>query len=249
MDYILGLLANPTAWVALATLVTMEVVLGIDNLIFIAILTDRLPDKSRARTRNIGLLLAGGIRVLLLLVISQMMKFTAELFAVFGHSVSGKDLVLIGGGLFLIAKATHEIHARLEADASPHAPKHVAQTAAMVLLQILALDVVFSLDSIITAVGMARSLAVMIIAILASVGVMMWFAGPVGAFVRRHPTMRMLALSFLVLIGVMLVAEGCGKHIEKGYIYFAMAFSFVVELLNLRSRRLRPQPQPANSEP
>lgn len=223
--------------IALLALATLEIVLGIDNVIFIAIVASRLPEAQQVRTRNIGLILAAGIRIGLLLIVAQIMQLTDELFALFGQSISGKDLILLGGGLFLIWKATHEIHHKLEGPKEHSTGGKVVATFGAVLVQILLLDIVFSLDSIITAVGMAKNLTVMIVAILIAVGVMIAFAGPVSRFVERHPTMRMLALAFLVLIGVMLVAEGLHQHIEKGYIYFAMAFSFFVEMLNIRARK------------
>ena len=224
---------------ALAALLTLEIVLGIDNVIFIAILSDKLPPHQRARTRHLGLMLAAVVRIALLLVVHQIMQLTSELFSVFGHGFSGKDLILLGGGLFLIAKATHEIHDKLETPKHEDPSAKVAATFGAVIVQILLLDLVFSLDSIITAVGMAKNLYVMIIAIVAAVAVMLAFAGPVSRFVEKHPTMRMLALAFLVLIGVMLVAEGLHQHIEKGYVYFAMAFAFLVEMLNIRARKVR----------
>ncbi|RMF80136.1 MAG: TerC family protein [Planctomycetota bacterium] len=225
--------------IALLTLTTLEVVLGIDNVIFIAIIADKLPPPQRPQARYLGLGLAAVTRVLLLLVITWVIRLESHaLFSVFGHDVTGKDLVMLGGGLFLIGKATYEIHDKLEAP-TEHAGARGNGAAAfgLVLAQILAVDMVFSIDSIITAIGMTDKLPVMIAAVIIAVAIMMWFAGPVARFVEKHPTMRMLALAFLVLIGVMLVAEGSGRHIEKGYIYFAMAFSFVVELLNIRMRK------------
>jgi predicted tellurium resistance membrane protein TerC len=230
------LLWQPEAWASLATLSAMEVVLGIDNVVFLTILTGRLPAAQQPSARRLGLGLALLTRLGLLFAISWVMGLTAPLFTALGRSVSGRDLILLGGGLFLMAKATLEIHAKLETPGQ-------APTAGgrggywLVIAQVAVLDLVFSLDSVITAVGMARHLPIMVAAMLVAVGVMMAFAGAVGRFVERHPTMKMLALSFLILIGVMLVAEGLGKQIDKGYIYFAMAFSMLVELLNLRLRR------------
>jgi len=223
--------------VALLTLTLLEIVLGIDNVIFISILAGKLPEEERRKARLVGLSLAFGARVLLLLSISWVMRLQAELFQVFGLGISGKDLVLILGGLFLVAKATHEIHSKLEAE--PHTTGLPARRASFksVVVQILLIDIVFSLDSVITAVGMVNEIAIMIIAVIISIGVMMVFAGKIGSFVERHPTIKMLALSFLILIGVMLIAQGFDQKIDKGYIYFAMAFSLGVELLNMRFRK------------
>ncbi|MBI5444115.1 MAG: TerC family protein [Deltaproteobacteria bacterium] len=223
--------------IALVTLTAREIVLGIDNIVFVSILAGRLPTASRPKARRLGLGLAMGMRILLLLVLSWIMGLTRPLFAVLSHDVSGRDLILILGGLFLVAKATHEIHQKLEGPEGELAMAGGTATYRSVILQILALDIVFSLDSVITAVGMARSVVVMIAAIVIAVGVMMVFAGAVSDFIERHPTTKMLALSFLLLIGVVLLADGLGRHIEKGYVYFAMAFSFGVELLNLRMRK------------
>ncbi|MBI5363589.1 MAG: TerC family protein [Planctomycetes bacterium] len=222
---------------ALLTLALLEIVLGIDNIVFLAILTGKLPEEQRSKARRVGLALAMLMRIGLLLALSWVMKLTSPLFEPFGHAVSGRDLILLGGGVFLIGKATWEIHDKLEA-ATEHGPK-AGGTARFgaTLVQIVLLDIVFSLDSVITAVGMANQIAIMVTAVVIAVGVMLVFANAVSDFVERHPTIKMLALSFLILIGVMLVAEGGGKHIEKGYIYFAMAFSLLVELLNLRLRR------------
>jgi predicted tellurium resistance membrane protein TerC len=221
---------------ALVTLTALEIVLGIDNVVFIAIVSGRLPRHVQARVRRLGLALAMFMRIGLLFAITWIMGLTATLFEVLGHAVSGRDIVLVAGGLFLLAKATFEIHDKIEghgvsAEAGPRAGFVSA------LVQIVLLDLVFSLDSVITAVGMARHVAVMVVAIVLAVGVMLFFAERVSAFVARHPTTQMLALSFLLLIGVFLVAEGMGKHIDRGYIYFAMFFSLFVELLNLRLRR------------
>ena len=234
-------LADPAAWAALLTLTAMEVVLGIDNIIFISILADRLPPEQQPRARRLGLLMAMGTRILLLLTIAWMMKLTAPLFGLFGHEFSGKDLILIAGGLFLLAKATHEIHAKVEepGEEGPKAAGAATATMAAVVAQIALLDVVFSLDSVITAVGMTGYIEVMVIAVVVSVLAMIALVGSIHRFIQRHPTIKMLALSFLLLIGVMLVADGLGFHIPKGYIYFAMAFSAGVEMLNLRVRSLR----------
>lgn len=244
MENVIAALSNPQAWVALLTLTILEIVLGIDNIVFISILAGKLPPEKQKRARTVGLTLAMFMRIGLLLGITWVMRLTKSLFTVMGHGVSGKDLILIGGGLFLIAKATHEIHQKLEGeevDASGKRAKS-AVSFASVIVQILLIDIVFSLDSVITAVGMAQQIWVMIAAVVIAVGFMLLFAGPVGSFVDRHPTVKMLALSFLVLIGVNLIAEGCGHHIPKGYTYFAMAFSVVVEALNLRLRKSKTEP-------
>jgi predicted tellurium resistance membrane protein TerC len=233
----LDLLSQPDTWVALATLSAMEIVLGIDNVVFLAILTGRLPPAQQPAARRIGLGLALGMRIALLLAITWVMGLTRELFSVLGHGVSGRDLILLAGGLFLIGKATVEIHDKLEVKHAEELPRAGSAQFGMVVAQIAVLDAVFSLDSVITAVGMARHLSVMIAAVVIAIAVMLAFAGAIGAFVERHPTMKMLALAFLILIGVMLVAEGAGRHIERGYVYFAMAFSLVVEILNMRVRR------------
>jgi predicted tellurium resistance membrane protein TerC len=234
-------IADPQAWVALVTLTVLEIVLGIDNIIFISILAGKLPESQRARARRIGLFAAMATRILLLLSIAWLTKLTAPLFALplLDHAVSGRDLVLLIGGLFLIAKSVHEIHDKLEGDEGSVSTKVVASFGG-VIAQIMVLDVVFSLDSVITAVGMARDVPVMIAAVIISVLFMLWFAGPVSSFVDKHPTIKMLALSFLILIGVNLVADGMGQHIPKGYVYFAMAFSVMVEMLNLRVRSKTP---------
>jgi len=237
------LLASPDAWISLATLAAMEIVLGLDNVVFLTILAGRLPQAQQAAARRLGLGFALLTRIGLLFAITWVMGLTRELFSLFGHGFSGRDLILLGGGLFLIAKATFEIHDKLEVKHEEDAPKGAASAAFWgVIVQIGVLDIVFSLDSVITAVGMAQHLAVMVTAVIVAVGVMLVFAGPIGAFVERHPTMKMLALSFLILIGVMLVADGMGKHIERGYVYFAMAFSLGVELLNMRMRRAHEAP-------
>jgi predicted tellurium resistance membrane protein TerC len=231
-------LTNPQAWIGLLTLTALEIVLGIDNIIFISILASKLPQEQQASARRTGLLLAMGTRILLLFSISWIARLTTPLFTVFGFGISGRDIILIAGGLFLIAKSTYEIHDKLEGEEG-HASKTVPATFRSVIIQILLLDIVFSLDSVITAVGMVDELGVMIAAVVIAVGVMLAFAGPVSAFVERHPTVKMLALSFLLLIGVNLMAEGFHVHIPKGYIYFAMAFSVLVEMLNLRASAAR----------
>ena len=235
MDWI----ANPEAWVALATLTALEIVLGVDNIIFISILAGRLPVEQRARARTLGLALAAGTRVLLLLSIAWVMSLTEPLFTLFGKTVSGRDLILFGGGLFLLWKSVHEIHGTLEGPAPERPLDFKRKSLLAVIIQIAILDIVFSLDSVITAVGLVDDVPVMIIAILLAVGVMLFAAGPIGRFVERRPTIKMLALAFLVLVGVALVAEGWGFHIPKGYIYFSMAFAMAVELLNLRVRGAR----------
>jgi predicted tellurium resistance membrane protein TerC len=222
--------------VALITLTVLEIVLGIDNIIFISILAGKLPRRQQARARSVGLLVAMVTRVLLLFSLAWMIRLTAPLFTLLGHDFSGRDLILIAGGLFLLAKATFEIHDKLEGKEEHHEGKGRA-TFGAVITQIGLLDIVFSLDSVITAVGMARELWVMVTAVVAAVGVMLVAAGPISEFVSRHPTVKMLALSFLLLIGFSLVADGLGQHISKGYIYFAMGFSVLVEMLNLRMRR------------
>jgi predicted tellurium resistance membrane protein TerC len=226
---------SPEGLLSLVTLSAMETVLGIDNVVFLSILVGKLPRAQQPSARRIGLVLALGTRILLLFSLSWVMSLTAPLFQLFGHAISGRDLVLFGGGGFLIAKATREIHEKIESPYEEEMP-HIGGSSAFgwVLVQVAVLDVVFSLDSVVTAVGMANALPIMISAMVIAMGVMLFFAGLIGDFVHRHPTMKMLALSFLILIGVMLVAEGMGQHIAKGYIYFAMAFSFVVELINLR---------------
>ena len=226
-------LTDPSAWVALLTLTALEIVLGIDNVVFISILAGKLPPEQRARARKLGLALAMGMRILLLISIAWIAKLTNPLFQIFGHEISGRDLILIIGGLFLLTKSTREIHHKLEGEEG-EASRKVAASFTSVIIQIMLLDIVFSLDSVITAVGMVDELAVMIIAVVIAVGFMMVFAGKISGFVERHPSVKMLALSFLILIGVTLIAEGWGQHISKGYIYFAMAFSLAVEILNLR---------------
>jgi predicted tellurium resistance membrane protein TerC len=234
MDWI----TDPQAWIALGTLTFLEIVLGIDNLVFVSILTGRLPKAQQARARRIGLGLAMGMRIALLFTISLIMKLTQPLFTVLGHPFSGRDLILLAGGLFLMWKSVSEIHHKLEGEeGDAERPGGATMTFGSALTQIALLDLVFSLDSVITAVGMAQHIAVMVIAVLISVGVMIAFVNPICAFVERHPTVKMLALSFLLLIGFTLVGESWGLHIPKGYIYFAMGFSIVVEFLNLRLKK------------
>ncbi|WP_129774828.1 TerC family protein [Peristeroidobacter soli] len=238
-------LTDPQVWLAFLTLTALEIVLGIDNIIFISILVGRLPPEQRARGRTFGLALAMITRILLLLSITWVMGLSAELFSLFGRGVSGRDLILFGGGLFLLAKSTLEIHGSLEGESEQHEAKGSA-TFMSTIVQIAIIDIVFSLDSVITAVGMADHVEVMIAAVIVAVLMMMFLAGPIGDFVDRHPTIKMLALSFLILIGMALIGEGVGFHIPKGYIYFAMAFSVAVELLNmqLRKRMNRPKEEP-----
>ena len=230
-------LSDPSAWIALLTLTALEIVLGIDNIVFISILAGKLPERQRDKARRLGLAAAMVARILLLLSITWIMRLTNPLFEVFGQEISGRDLILIGGGLFLIAKATHEIHDKLEGEEGEKARK-IPPTFSSVIIQIMLLDIVFSLDSVITAVGMAEDVSIMIIAVVIAVGIMMLSAKGIGTFVERHPTVKMLALSFLLLIGVTLIAEGLGQHISKGYIYFAMGFSVFVEVLNLRLKKV-----------
>jgi predicted tellurium resistance membrane protein TerC len=223
--------------VALLTLTGLEIVLGIDNIVFISILSSKLPPAEQAKARTLGLALAMLTRVGLLLALSWIMRLTATLFELAGHGVSGRDLILLLGGLFLVAKATWEIHDKLEGAGHAQGAARARAAFASIVVQILLLDIVFSLDSVITAVGMARSIPVMVAAVVIAVLVMLVFSGRVSAFIDRHPTMKMLGLAFLLLIGVTLIMEGWGKHVEKGYIYSAMAFSLFVEVLNLRLRR------------
>jgi len=234
-------LLDPQAWIALATLTALEIVLGIDNIIFISILVGRLPPAQRQKARTLGLGLAMGTRILLLMSLSWVMTLVEPLFTVLEHAISGRDIILVGGGLFLLAKSTHEIHGSLEGyDEEEKKVRNVGFIG--VLIQIAILDIIFSLDSVITAVGLANQLPVMVLAIVISVIVMMFFARAIGEFVDRHPTIKMLALSFLILVGVSLIGEGFEFHIPKGYIYFAMAFSVAVEMLNLRMRAKRAKP-------
>lgn len=229
-------IASPEAWVALGTLVALEVVLGIDNIIFISILVGRLPEVQRNKARRLGLGLAMIARLVLLLSLVWVMGLTKPLFSLFDHEISGRDIILILGGLFLLAKSTHEIHNSLEI-VPESAAKSATSSFFTILAQIAVLDIVFSLDSVITAVGLVKHVEIMVIAIILSVGVMIFAAKPIGDFVDAHPTIKMLALSFLVLIGVTLIVEGFDVHVPKGYIYFAMAFSISVEMLNIRARR------------
>ncbi|HEY1304987.1 MAG TPA: TerC family protein [Vicinamibacterales bacterium] len=230
-----GWTASAEGWIALATLTILEIVLGIDNIVFISILSGKLPQADRPRARKIGLSLAMFIRIGLLWSITWVIRLTAPLFTIWGHEISGRDLIMLVGGLFLIAKSTHEIHEKLEGDEGETSAR-VAASFAGVIVQILLLDIIFSLDSVITAVGMAEDLAVMVLAVVLAVGVMLVSAGTISEFVERHPTVKMLALSFLLLIGLSLIAEGFEQHIPKGYIYFAMGFSIFVEMINLRVR-------------
>ncbi len=230
------LLTDPQAWIAFATLTALELVLGIDNIIFISILVDKLPPEKREWARRVGLFMAMFMRIGLLLLLSVIVGLVAPLFTVFGQDISGRDLILILGGLFLIWKSTGEIHQSLEGE-EEHGSGTAANTMAAIILQIMVIDLVFSLDSIITAVGMVDEVAIMIAAVITSVGLMMAFASSIGKFVSDHPSIKMLALTFLVVVGVVLMAEGLGHHIPKGYIYFAMAFSVIVEMLNIRFRK------------
>lgn len=229
-------LTDPQVWIAFTTLTALELVLGIDNIVFISILAGKLPSDQQKKARTLGLALAMFTRIALLFSLSWMIRLTAPLFAVLGNAISGRDLILIAGGLFLLGKSTHEIHQKLEGDEG-HASARIKPSFASVIVQILLLDVVFSLDSVITAVGMVDEIAIMIAAVVVAIVFMIAFAGPISNFVERRPTVKMLALSFLLLIGMTLVADGLGQHIPKGYIYFAMAFSVFVELLNLKLRK------------
>ncbi|HVS66496.1 MAG TPA: TerC family protein [Thermoanaerobaculia bacterium] len=233
-------LTDPDIWIALVTLTSLEVVLGIDNIIFISILAGKLPPAQQPRARRIGLGAAMLIRILLLFSLAWVIRLTAPLFTVLGEEISGRDLILIGGGLFLLAKSTYEIHDKLEGEHG-HSSKRVAAKFGAVIVQIMLLDAVFSLDSVITAVGMVDEFGVMIAAVVIAVGVMMIAAGPISRFVENRPTVKILALSFLLLIGMSLVAEGLDQHIPKGYLYFAMGFSIFVEMLNLKMRGKQPE--------
>lgn len=228
-------MASAQGWIALLTLTVLEIVLGVDNIVFISILAGKLPPEQRERARKVGLSLAMFIRIALLFSITWVMGLQSTLFTVMEQAISSRDLILIGGGLFLLAKSTHEIHDRLEGDEGDKSAAP-ARSFAAVIVQILLLDVVFSLDSVITAVGMAEHIGIMVTAVVLAVGVMLLSSGMIGAFVDRHPTVKMLALAFLLLIGVSLIGEGLGQHIPKGYIYFAMGFSVFVEMINLRVR-------------
>jgi len=232
-------LTDPQAWIALATLTALEIVLGIDNIVFISILTGKLPAAQQPRARTVGLAAAMLMRIALLLSLSWIMGLTAPLFSVLSYEISGRDLILIVGGLFLIGKSTFEIHDKLEGEEG-HASARVPASFTAIIVQIMLLDIVFSLDSVITAIGMAQHVEVMVAAVMIAVGFMMWFSGPISDFVHEHPTVKMLALSFLLLIGMALIADGLQHHIPKGYIYSAMGFSLFVEMLNLRIRRAKP---------
>jgi predicted tellurium resistance membrane protein TerC len=248
MDWI----SDPQIWIAFGTLTILEIVLGIDNIIFISILSGKLPAAQQNKARTLGLLMATITRVLLLLALSWLAKLTATLFTLVGHGFSGRDLILILGGLFLVAKSTHEIHQKLE---GPEPGDVMASRPSFwsVIVQILLLDIVFSLDSVITAIGMVKEVGVMIAAVIAAIGVMLVAAGAINRFVEKHPTVKMLALSFLLLIGVMLIAEGFGQHVSKNYIYFAMGFSVFVEMLNLKMSKSSAKPvklhSPLTDEP
>ncbi len=235
------LLSDPQAWIAFLTLTALELVLGIDNIIFISILVDKLPAQQRELARKIGLFMAMFMRIGLLLLLSWIVGLTAPLFSVLQHEFTGRDLILIGGGLFLLWKSAGEIHQLLEGEEGAHS-SGVKATFSAVIIQIMIVDLVFSLDSIITAVGMVDEVAVMIAAVIVSVGLMMAFAGAIGRFVSDHPTIKMLALSFLIVVGVVLIADGFEHHVPKGYVYFAMAFSVAVEMLNIRVRKARSKP-------
>ncbi|MBP9654222.1 MAG: TerC family protein [Rhodocyclaceae bacterium] len=237
----LEFLLSPEIWIAFFTLTALELVLGIDNIIFISILVDKLPKEKQELARRIGLFLAMFMRIALLLLLSWIIGLTEPVLTLFGYGVSGRDLILIAGGLFLIWKSTGEVHQLLEGEEGSESAK-VASSFAGVIAQIIVIDLVFSLDSIITAVGMVSEVGVMIAAVVASVGLMMLFAKSIGEFVSNHPTIKMLALSFLVVVGVVLIADGFGHHVPKGYIYFAMAFSVGVEMLNIRLRKKAAKP-------
>lgn len=234
-------LTDPQSWIALATLTVLEIVLGIDNIIFISILAGKLPPEQQPKARKLGLVLAMVTRVALLFSLSLIMRMSDPIFAIAGNEISGRDLILIIGGLFLLAKSTHEIHEKLEGEEGG-ASSRVATSFASVIVQIMLLDIVFSIDSVITAIGMVSNLTIMILAVVIAVIFMMISSGPISEFVHRHPTVKMLALSFLLLIGVTLIAEGFDQHISKGYIYFAMAFSVFVEMLNLKMKGKRVEP-------
>jgi len=235
------LLLNPEIWIAFFTLTALELVLGIDNIIFISILVDKLPKEKQELARRIGLFMAMFMRIGLLLLLSWIVGLTEPVISMLGFDISGRDLILISGGLFLLWKSTGEVHQLLEGEEGGES-RNVASSFAGVIVQIMVIDLVFSLDSIITAVGMVSEVAVMIAAVVASVGLMMLFAGAIGRFVSDHPTIKMLALSFLVVVGVVLIADGFGHHVPKGYIYFAMAFSVGVEMLNIRLRKKAAKP-------
>ena len=240
-------LTDPQIWISFLTLTVLEIVLGIDNIIFISILAGKLPAEQQGKARTVGLMLALVTRVLLLCSIFWLTKLTAELFAVLGHGFSGKDLVMLAGGLFLLWKSVHEIHGNLEGE--DHAKAGGAGLSfSAVIAQIVVIDIVFSLDSVITAVGLVKEIAVMIAAVVAAMIVMLAASGAISAYVNKHPTIKMLALSFLLLVGVVLIGDGLGQHVEKGYIYFAMAFSFAVEMLNIKMRSKRAKPVELRSQ-
>ena len=245
MDWI----SDPNAWIALSTLTLLEIVLGIDNIIFVAILAERVEKSKRAKARQVGLTLAVGVRVLLLLSIVWIMGLTAPLFAVLGHDVSGHDMILIAGGMFLLFKSTREIHHKLEGDESTRGGAEAAASFASVIVQITLLDIVFSLDSVITAVGMVSHVPVMIAAIVVAVLVMMLCAGAISNFIDKHPSLKMLALSFLIVVGTVLIAEAFDVHVPKGYVYFAMAFSLGVEAINIRMRTAMARKEGKDHEP
>ncbi len=241
------MLTDPQIWISFITLTVLEIVLGIDNIIFISILAGKLPPEQQGKARTIGLMLALVTRVLLLCSIFWLTKLTAELFAVLGHGFSGKDLVMLIGGLFLLWKSVHEIHSNLEGEDHAKTAGRALSFAA-VISQIVVIDIVFSLDSVITAVGLVKDIGVMIAAVVAAMIVMLLASGAISEYVNKHPTIKMLALSFLLLVGVVLIGDGFGQHIEKGYIYFAMAFSFIVEMLNIKMRARRVKPVELRSE-
>ena len=240
-------LADPQIWISFFTLTVLEIVLGIDNIIFISILAGKLPAEQQGKARTIGLMLALVTRVLLLCSIFWLTKLTSELFAVFGHGFSGKDLVMLSGGLFLLWKSVHEIHGNLEGEDHGKSGGRQLKFGA-VIAQIVVIDIVFSLDSVITAVGLVKEIGVMIAAVIAAMIVMLAASGAISGFVNKHPTIKMLALSFLLLVGVVLIGDGLGQHVEKGYIYFAMAFSFAVEMLNIKMRSKRTKPVELRSQ-
>ena len=243
MEALFAVLTDPQVWIAFLTLTALELVLGIDNIIFISILVDRLPPREREKARRIGLFLAMFMRVGLLMALSWIVGLTTPMFTLIGTDISGRDLILLLGGLFLVWKSTKEIHQLTEGDAG-HASDKAGSAFAGIILQIIIIDMVFSLDSIITAVGLVDEVAVMIAAVIVSVGLMMLFARAIGEFVSAHPSIKMLALSFLLVVGVMLIAEGFDHKVPKGYIYFAMAFSVAVEMLNIRMRKKKSKPAP-----
>ncbi len=246
MEAFIELLSKPDTWMALITLTVLEIVLGIDNIIFISIVSSRLPQEEQPKARRLGLLLAMGTRVLLLLSLSWLVRLKEPLFNVAGHDFSGRDLILLFGGLFLLYKATHEIHEKVEGDEAEEIAEanKGSTTFGKVIVSIAILDIVFSLDSVITAVGMVDEVSIMVVAIIIAVGTMMLAAESISAFVEEHPSVKMLALSFLLLIGLSLVGEGLGHHIPKPYIYFSMAFSALVEMLNIRSNKKKKNRQP-----